>query len=155
MIRVVMAEPSSGKAQQIEQLIAESDSIVLTQKGDDPDSFKSMATSSDWQVCLLSISYPHELLKDILISFNLANPEGKVILLSDGGDKEQILDLLSLGASGYLDYSDVDQFIIKAIGKVWEGEAWIPRGMVVLILDRLTWLNGFSSSSGADCTKVQ
>jgi DNA-binding NarL/FixJ family response regulator len=155
MIRVVMAESNPDKMQHIEQLITDSGEIVLSQKADDPDSFKAILDSSDWQICLLSLSYPFELIKDLLVSLNLANPDGKVILLSDDGDKEQILDLLSLGAPGFLDYSDADRFIIKAIGKVWEGEAWIPRSMVALILDRLTWLNSFSGTSKGDCTKVQ
>jgi len=155
MIRVIMAASDSDSIQHVEQLIAGAEGIELSLRADNLDSFKSMVTSPDWQVCLLSLSYPSELLKDLIISLNLANPEGKVILLSDGADKEQILDLLSLGASGFLEDKDLDKFIIKAIAKVWEGEAWIPRSMVVLILDRLTWLNSFSGSSGSSSTNVQ
>lgn len=155
MIRVIMAASNLDSVQQVEQLIAGAVDLELAQKADNLDSFKSMLTSPDWQVCLLPLSYPTEILRDFIVYLNRVNPDGKVILLSDSSNQEQILDLLSLGASGFLEYKDIKKFIIKAIGKVWLGEAWIPRSMVASILERLTWLNSFSDISGTDCTKVQ
>jgi len=152
VISVVLAEPNQEIATHIEQLISESADISLHSKAHELDSLKSSTGTSDWNLCLVSLAYPYDSIKEFIISANLARPDGKILLLSDRSDNEQILDFLSLGASGFVEYADVDRFIIKAISKAWEGEAWIPRSMVKLILDRLTWLNGVS---GANSTKVQ
>ncbi|MDH5190581.1 MAG: hypothetical protein OEW89_04965 [Gammaproteobacteria bacterium] len=152
MISVVLAEPNQEIATHIGELVSKSADISLHSKARDLGSLKSSIDASDWNLCLVSLAYPYDSIKEFIISANLAHPDGKILLLSDRSDNEQILDFLSLGASGFVEYVDIDRFIIKAISKVWEGEAWIPRSMVKLILDRLTWLNGIS---GTNSTKVQ
>jgi DNA-binding NarL/FixJ family response regulator len=61
----------------------------------------------------------------------------RVLLLTSGVDYPLILDALAAGARGYLDHTQIDGFLAKAVVKVNEGEAWVPRKMVGKILDRL------------------
>lgn len=155
MIQVVIAESGTDRLEQVENLVTGSGDIVLSQKGSDPEVFKSMLSDLSWQVCLLSMSYPFEVARELIVQLNRFKPDGKIILLSEDNDKEQILDLLSLGAAGFLDYNELDRFLIKAIAKVREGEAWIPRYMVASILERLTSLNSFSDLSRTGFTKMR
>lgn len=78
--------------------------------------------------------------------------DARILSLMDGADKELVLDALSAGARGYLRHSDLAIFLGKAIVKVDQGEAWVPRRMVGPLLDRLRRL---SDTAALPSTKVQ
>lgn len=78
------------------------------------------------------------------------SPLTEVLALAEGADDPRILDLLSAGARGYLLDADLDRLLAKAVRKVHEGEAWVPRKMVTQILRRLAWLSRAERSPGLD-----
>jgi DNA-binding NarL/FixJ family response regulator len=93
---------------------------------------------------------PHILLLDLnlfkrngnalLLALRQKSPRTKVILLTHGASKTQILEALSHGALGYLEKKLINTFLAKAVRKVDGGEAWVPRKMVTKTIDRLACL---------------
>ncbi len=75
------------------------------------------------------------------------SPTTRVILLSDKLPEEAILACLTVGAQGYLERDETDDFLIKAIKAVATGEAWVPRRIVARLLERLAWINMKDTSS--------
>jgi|SRR5688572_17987717 DNA-binding NarL/FixJ family response regulator len=68
------------------------------------------------------------------------SPQTKVILLTDGPSEARTLEALAHGARGYLDKALLPTFLARAVRVVDAGEAWVPRKMVALIMDRLAGL---------------
>ena len=155
MVQVVIAEPDTGRAELLGRIFTQAENITFEVSSHDLDSLVHQTRSGHWDVLLLSLAYPVEILRNMFYSIKKANPDSKVLLLSDGSDQGKILEILSLGASGHLEYGDIERFIVKAIQKIREGEAWIPRSMVTLILERLAWLSQIPEKYEKNCTKVQ
>jgi len=68
------------------------------------------------------------------------SPRTKVILLTHHTPETRILEALSYGARDFLDEKGFSAFLPKAVRCVDAGEAWVPRKMVALILERLARL---------------
>jgi DNA-binding NarL/FixJ family response regulator len=65
------------------------------------------------------------------------SPRTKVLLITRRAVDKTILEVLSLGAKGYLKESALGAFLPKAVRKVEAGEAWIPRKFAKKIMLRL------------------
>ncbi len=78
--------------------------------------------------------------RPLLPAIRQKNPGTRVILLADAGPEVRILDALSLGAHGCIDWSAVERQLGAAVRAVDAGEAWIPRRMVAKLMDRLAAL---------------
>lgn len=68
------------------------------------------------------------------------SPKSKVILLGNNLSDEVILNSLIHGAYGYLKYGDMDKFLLKAIISVENGQAWVTRKLVGLLIEKFSWL---------------
>ena len=64
-------------------------------------------------------------------------PESKVILLGKNLSDEIILNCLMLGLYGYIESKDIKRFLHKAILSVSQGEVWISRRLVGLLMEKL------------------
>lgn len=74
---------------------------------------------------------------DLYINSLLAeSSETKLILLGENLSDKIILSSFSHGSFGYLDWVDVDKFLVKAIQIVAEGEAWVSRRHLGLLLEK-------------------
>ena len=61
----------------------------------------------------------------------------KVIFFGKDLSDEIILDCLSYGAYGYLENRDMDRFLLKAVHAVAEGQAWVTRRLIGLLIERI------------------
>ena len=68
------------------------------------------------------------------------SPQTRVLLLTDRTPDGNTLDTLSHGARGYLDKAELTVHLPRAVRAVAAGQAWVPRGMVASIMDRLVRL---------------
>ncbi len=64
-------------------------------------------------------------------------PEIRVLFLTDRPDEEFGAQALESGASGCLSMTESPQVLVKALGKVAEGERWFPPRVTNAVLDRL------------------
>ena len=73
----------------------------------------------------------------LLYTLRQKSPKTKMILLTRRASEATILEALSIGARGYLKETDIRAFLPQAVRQVEAGEAWVPRKMVLKIVDRL------------------
>jgi len=77
----------------------------------------------------------------LLLPIFLRNSPGtKVIVLTGHTSGAALLDALSHGALGYLNRRRLRAFLPKAVRKVADGEAWVPRKALSRIIERLQQL---------------
>jgi DNA-binding NarL/FixJ family response regulator len=69
-------------------------------------------------------------------SLLIESPQSKIILLGKSVSDEIILDCLMIGIYGYLDSKDAEQFLNKAILSVGQGQAWVSRRLVGLLMEK-------------------
>jgi DNA-binding NarL/FixJ family response regulator len=69
------------------------------------------------------------------------SPKTRIVLMTDRASESKILEVLSQGARGYLWKDLVQVHLPRTVRVVDAGEAWIPRMMVAMLLDRLTRLS--------------
>ncbi len=74
----------------------------------------------------------------LLLSLRRECPEALMVLLTDDSIQDnQVMQVLELGARGYLKY-DADQLhLSRAIQVVGRGEIWVPRKMLGNIMNRM------------------
>jgi DNA-binding NarL/FixJ family response regulator len=82
----------------------------------------------------------------LLPIFLRSSPNTKVIVLTGQSSGAALLDALSHGARGYLTRRRLRAFLPKAVRKVAEGEAWVPRKVLPRIIERLAQLAAGGSS---------
>ncbi len=68
------------------------------------------------------------------------SPQTKAILLTRNGAETRLLRALSFGARGYIGEALITTFLVKAVKLVSAGEVWVPRRMIVKIVNYLTHL---------------
>jgi DNA-binding NarL/FixJ family response regulator len=61
----------------------------------------------------------------------------RILLITKRTPEELILDALTVGARGYLEYEACGVFLAKAVEAIALGEAWIARKLVAAMLDRV------------------
>jgi DNA-binding NarL/FixJ family response regulator len=68
------------------------------------------------------------------------SPDTRVIVLTGQSSVAALLEALSNGAFGYLNRRRLRAFLPKAVRKVAEGEAWVPRSVLPKLIERLSQL---------------
>ncbi len=88
-------------------------------------------------VLLLDLFMPSLGGLDILSQIHERHPSTKVLVLSAVPDQEVIFQALSEGVKGYIRKSASSADLVKAIRAVHAGEAWLERGVMGHLLERL------------------
>lgn len=71
----------------------------------------------------------------LIKSFLNESPESKVILLGENLPDEIILSCIAKVIYGYLEWRDVDHHLHRAICSVGNGEAWVSRRLIGLLIE--------------------
>jgi DNA-binding NarL/FixJ family response regulator len=82
------------------------------------------------EVLLLDLAMPRRPGLDALRELTLASKAVRVILLTAGAEKEQIVQALQLGARGVVLKDSATQILLKSIRAVMNGEYWVGRESV-------------------------
>ncbi len=67
----------------------------------------------------------------------IESPNSKIILLGNNLSDEVIIQCLSQGVYGYLNFKDINVFLEKAIRSVAMGESWVSRKLVGLLIEKI------------------
>jgi DNA-binding NarL/FixJ family response regulator len=95
------------------------------------------ATSLKPQVLLLDLSLSCGSGSELLPALRRSNPGMRIILVAGSASKPRILAALSRGANGYLEMKHLRAFLAKAVRLVGAGQAWISRGLMAEVVNRL------------------
>ncbi len=74
---------------------------------------------------------------ELLPALRRSRPGMKIIPIAGRASKARVLDSLGRGADGYLEMRRLQDFLPKAVRLVSARRAWVPRGLVAGIVDRL------------------
>ena len=72
----------------------------------------------------------------LLQLINLRWTTCKVLMVVDNQSETEAVSHLEASAVGFLHREDAEQFLTKALRKIHEGEAWVPRKMVPSLVER-------------------
>lgn len=87
----------------------------------------------------------------VLLNFNVAKqntsncirliltacPKSKIVIVADKLEEEELINCLLAGAKGYQEMQQLGAYAGKLITVVFNGEAWVTRRMVSILLDKL------------------
>ncbi|GAB4265290.1 MAG: hypothetical protein Kow0065_16110 [Methylomicrobium sp.] len=88
-------------------------------------------------VILLNYELRRQRTAEYIALLHSASPDTRILFVTDRMNEEEIIDCLISGAQGYLQIDELDKYADKAINAVKQGEAWIPRRIAALMLDKL------------------
>jgi DNA-binding NarL/FixJ family response regulator len=95
------------------------------------------ATSLKPQVLLLDLSLSRGSGSGLLPALRRSSPGMRIILVAGRAPRPKILDALGRGAHGYIEMKLLSAFLAEAVRLVGAGQAWISRGLIADIVDRL------------------
>jgi two-component system nitrate/nitrite response regulator NarL len=133
IITVVIADQNElNRTLYLDQLKLESAVRVVGEAGTSQEVIKAMALRPhilllDSEIMLVSVV-------PLLPTIRLFSPKTRVIVLAGRYTQQQIADAILQGARGVLGKRLVNTYLGKAIRLVNEGEVWIARTMVPLLL---------------------
>jgi len=98
------------------------------------------------RILLLDFKLSHVQPDSLVSTVRRESPQTRVVLMTDRATESRIVDALSQGARGYLWKDMIAPHLPRTVRVVDAGEAWIPRMMVALLLDRLAHLSDSPAS---------
>jgi DNA-binding NarL/FixJ family response regulator len=139
---VLIAIEDPARRERCFELLQKDEGIRIVEVVSDAQQLVEAVRYSEPQVVLLDTTLlaPNEpgFLPALLLS---SSPQARILLLSAGAPRDLLLDALAAGVRGFLEDDEWDRLLARAVQKVDEGEAWVPRKMVASLLDRLTELS--------------
>lgn len=140
-LKVVIASGQAEWVGECRRLLEEDGRIWAVETAGDGPEAVVMAARAQPDIVLLDLDLILEDDPAFLIGLlRTKTPDGRVLALSSGHPDELVLDSLSAGAMGCLEWADRERLLVKAVRKVSEGEAWVSRRLVTGLLERLAAL---------------
>lgn len=140
LITVVIAAYEKSRRAAYRQILQTDKGIEVVSEA--RNSFEVIALSTRLRPAILLIE--SDLSKGTGISvlrvLRRISPETKAILLTRDGTETRLLKALSFGARGYIGEAFIATFLVKAVKLVSAGEVWVPRRMIVKIVNYLMHL---------------
>ena len=87
-------------------------------------------------VVVMGLSINEQRKSQLLKLINLRWPTCKVLVVVDNQSSTEVVSHLEASAVGFIHLEDTEQFLIKAVTKINEGEAWVPRKLVSSLVER-------------------
>jgi DNA-binding NarL/FixJ family response regulator len=89
------------------------------------------------RILLMDIALSPARGRPLIPAIRQKHPGTRVILLTGPRSENRVLDALSLGAHGCLEWAALPDQLVAAVKAVDAGEAWVPRRMVAHLMERL------------------
>ena len=117
--------------------------------GEACDGVEAVAMVRQWkpEILLLDLAMPRRPGLEALREMSTEATSARVILLTAGAEKDQIVEALQLGARGIVLKDSATQILLKAIRAVMNGEYWVGRESVSNLVQYLRGLVGASANA--------
>lgn len=103
----------------------------------DDSSVLELLPADEPSIVLLGPNLAWQRRSQVLNLLALCWPTCRVILIDEYPGEVDIVNRLGASAVGILGCDDMARFLVKAVHKVYEGEAWVPRKLVNGLVERL------------------
>lgn len=135
LIRILVADDHNLIREGLKRILDFQDGIALVGEAINGISAieNTLALSPD--IILLDVNMPDLTGIDVLKEIKKNSSDVKVIMLTVAGDRETLFDAIEAGAEGYVLKDSETLDLIQAINEVYEGETYIDKRLVSLLVD--------------------
>ncbi len=137
MIRLLVADDHAIVRKGIEQIIAETADITVTDEAGNGQEVIVKCQKKDYDMVLLDISMPGRDGLEILKELKGLKPNLPVLMLSMYPEKQYAVRALRSGASGYLTKESAPDELIAAIKKVSSGGRYVSSSLAEKLAENL------------------
>ena len=134
-IRIVIVEDHGLFRECLHMIFASEDNLAVVGEAGNGIQAVEVIEKLHPDVVLLDIKIPGLSGIELLPLIRQKSPRSKVLMLTGKDDEDTILTALKAGAKGYLSKDTTSGCLIKAIKIVHEGDVWVQRRLVSLIVD--------------------
>lgn len=138
-VRIVVAEEEPGVCTQL----TFAPDLEIVGRGRDVTEVIATVGQFNPDILILGSDLPGVEGWEILQMVRWCSPNTRVIILSSRTDEATILDVLELGAMGYINKGDGTD-MAKAIRAVHRGELWVRRKILARLLERYVGLTSMA-----------
>jgi DNA-binding NarL/FixJ family response regulator len=136
-ITVMIAEPRGARVASCRSLLRRRRGIRVVGEAWRGAEVVAAATALKPRVLLLDAGVSAGDVVPLLRGIRRGSHGTRVIVLMPRRSEDAALDLLAVGARGYLERRVVEARLVKAVRAVSAGESWVPRRLVPRIIRRL------------------
>ncbi len=129
MIKILVADDHTVVRRGIEQIIAETDDIVVADEARNGQEVIEKVLKNDYDLVLLDISMPGKDGIEVLKILKNRRPKLAVLMLSIYPEEQYAVRALRSGASGYLTKESAPDELIAAIRKVSSGRKYVSASL--------------------------
>jgi two-component system, NarL family, invasion response regulator UvrY len=125
----------------IQLLREEMPNIQFGEAGSGEETLRTLR-SAHWHLLILDINMPERSGVDILKHIRASHPHVKVLILSGFPEKQYALNLLRMGASGYLNKDMAPAELINAVRAVLTGRRYVSSTIAELLVSHVNQEDG-------------
>ncbi len=137
MIKLLVADDHAVVRKGIEQIIAETDDIVIADEARNGQEALDKALKNGYDLVLLDISMPGRDGLEVLKELKRQRPKLAVLMLSMYPEEQYAVRALRSGASGYLTKESAPDELLTAIRKVCSGRKYVSAELAERLAEKL------------------
>ncbi|MDA8093451.1 MAG: response regulator transcription factor [Betaproteobacteria bacterium] len=138
MIRVLIVDDHAIVRKGLAQALSETVDLVAAGEADNAAHAADQVRTGDWDVVLMDVSMPGRSGVDLLKQIKQEKPALPVLMLSMYPEDQYAVQLLKLGASGYLTKDSSPEELVTAIRTVAAGRRYIRASVAELLVEEMT-----------------
>ncbi|AOY98388.1 DNA-binding response regulator [Cupriavidus sp. USMAHM13] len=137
MIRVLIADDHEIVRAGLRQFIADEPDIQVTGEAGSGDEVMALLRNAEFDVVVLDISMPQRNGIDVLKLLRQRFADLPVLILSTYPEDQYAINLIRVGASGYLTKESAADELVKAIRTVVQGRRYVSAAVAELLIGGL------------------
>lgn len=136
-IKVQVVDDHPLWRQTLRRLLERDDFAVVVAEASDGSEAVALSQTVDPDVVVMDIVLPHKDGIEATKELTRARPETKVLVLASSEDRDQVLEAIQAGASGYLLKTAEAEEVREAVRRVHVGELVFPAPLSDVVLEEL------------------
>jgi len=138
MVKVIIADDHPIFRRGLKQIIEEDKDIKVADEAGNFCELIKKISQNDYDVAIVDITMPGKIGLDGIKDIKTLKPELPILILSMHSEERYGVSAIKVGASGYLQKSEVPEKLIEAIRKIHLGQKFISPNLAELIADSIS-----------------
>lgn len=138
MVKVIIADDHPIFRRGLKQIIEEDKDIKVVDEAGNFSELIKKISQNDYDVAIVDITMPGKIGLDGIKDIKTLKPGLPILILSMHSEERYGVSAIKVGASGYLQKSEVPEQLIEAIRKINLGQKFISPNLAELIADSIS-----------------